>query len=294
MPGGFHKMKIKIVTDSTCDLSHAFTAQNDIAVIPMRIFFGEQEFVDGVNISSPQFYQRLKTAKQVPMTRQPSPGDFIEVYQRYLKNYDYILSIHLSSNLTTSVQSALAARSFFIKNKNLMNKIKIFDTRTTSLGLGFIVWEVLDAMSQKSKMPVIEKLIESLSKRTQMYFVVPSLEYLYRGGRIGLAEHLMGSLGKKKPILSLSGEKGIVESAGTVGRIEEGIDYLVDAVKKNIKQSQTKRVGIIHTQNSAQAAILQNRLAEVLNPEIQFIVHEASPVLAAHTGPGGIGVVFLR
>jgi DegV family protein with EDD domain len=287
-------MKIKIVTDSTCDLSHTFTAQNDIAVIPMRIFFGEQEFIDGVNISSPQFYQRLKTAKQVPMTRQPSPGDFIEVYQRYLKNYDFIFSIHLSSNLTTSVQSALAARSFFIKNKNLMNKIKIFDTRTTSLGLGFIVWEVLEALSQKTKIAAIEKLIANLSNRMQMYFVVPNLEYLYRGGRIGLAEHLMGSLGKRKPILLLNGEKGIVESAGTVGRLEEGIDYLVDVVKKNLKQAQAKRIGIIHTQNSTQAAVLQNRLAEILNPEIQFIVHEASPVLAAHTGPGGIGVVFLR
>jgi len=285
-------MKIKIVTDSTCDLSHTFTAQNDIAVIPMRIFFGEQEFIDGINISGPQFYQRLKTARQVPMTRQPSPGDFIEVYQRYLKNYDYIFSIHLSSNLTTSVQSALAARSFFIKNKNAMNKIRIFDTRTTSLGLGFIVWEVLDALAQKPKLPALEKLIESLSSRMQMYFVVPNLEYLYRGGRIGLAEHLMGSLGKRKPILSLQGEKGIVESAGTVSRMEEGIDFLVDKVKKNFKPSQAKRIGIIHTQNLSQATLLQTRLAEFINPEVQFIVHEASPVLAAHTGPGGIGVVF--
>lgn len=285
-------MKIKIVTDSTCDLSHTFTAQNDIAVVPMRIFFGEQEFVDGINISSPQFYQRLKTAKQVPMTRQPSPGDFIEMYQRYLKTYDYIFSIHLSSNLTTSVQSAMAARSFFIKNKAMMNKIKIFDTRTTSLGLGFIVWEVMEALAQKPKLPALEKLIESLSYKMQMYFVVPSLEYLYRGGRIGLAEHLMGSLGKRKPILALKGEKGIVESAGTIGRIEEGIDFLVETVKKNFKTSQSKRIGIIHTQNPAQAAVLQNRLMEFINPEIQFIVHEASPVLAAHSGPGGIGVVF--
>jgi fatty acid-binding protein DegV len=102
----------------------------------------------------------------------------------------------------------------------------------------------------------------------------------------------MGSLGRRKPILSLKGDKGIVESAGTVGRMEEGIDFLADRVKKNFKAGQAKRIGIIHTQNPAQATILQSRLSQFLSPELQFIVHEASPVLAAHTGPGGLGVVF--
>jgi len=110
------------VTDSTCDLTHEYTASHDIEVVPMRVFFGEKEYLDGQELSPQQFYQLLESSDLHPTTRQPSPGDFVARYSKFLKEkYKVILSIHLSSDLTTSVQSAMAARTM-IKGKELEKK----------------------------------------------------------------------------------------------------------------------------------------------------------------------------
>ncbi|MBN3526084.1 DegV family protein [Paenibacillus apiarius] len=195
---------IRIVTDSTADIPHEVRARYGIDMVPLKVHFGNEMYKDAVTINAEEFYEKLAKAKQLPTTSQPSPVEFMDVFKRLNDEQPdtQIISIHLSAALSGTYQSAVLA-------KNMMEEaadITIVDSKSASYGFGLIVVEAARMAQAGHSKEEILAMIERYQQERKLYFLVDTLEYLQKGGRIGKAAALFGTLLNIKPILSVDSE----------------------------------------------------------------------------------------
>lgn len=274
--------KIRIVTDSTADIPAELCESMGIEVVPLKVHFGEETYFDGVTIQAEQFYEKLTQASQLPTTSQPSPTDFIEVYKRLFSEPDTeIISIHLSSALSGTYQSAVLAKSILEDT----NKLHIVDSKSASFGIGVLVLAAAKAANAGKSSKEILELVQRLRKDLGLYFIVDTLEYLQKGGRIGKASAVLGSLLNIKPILTLDDE-GVVTSVDKVRGQKKAISRVIEKLKSNVPQGKFM-LGIAHSNNFQSAQLLGEMLREEF--QIEDIVYTSvGPVIGTHVGPGTV------
>lgn len=280
--------KVAIVTDSTANLSEDSIASNGITSIPLQLIWGEDTYRDGLDITPLEFYTRLKSAKVMPSSSQPSPAAFHSVYTDLLDQGFDILSIHISAKLSGTLDSAIQA-----KNMIGSDRIALVDSKSTSMAQGFLVLLAARAAKDGASFAECRQLVEKAVDRTGVYFVVSTLEFLRRGGRIGGAAAFLGTALNLKPILMLHG--GRVEPKEKVRTMSKALDRVADILVEKVGDQKPLHLSVLHANAPIEAEQLLKKAQDRLPNDIiqESVVTPVSPVIGTHTGPGTVGFAYL-
>lgn len=276
--------RIAIVTDSTADLPPQRAQELGITIIPLTINFGLEQYRDGVDITSEDFYPLLAASPTLPTSSQPSPAAFKAVYEKLLAEYDSIISIHISSGLSGTINAALTAKEM------VAGEIHVVDSKSVSLGIGLIVLEAREMVEQGLAANEIVAQLDRVCQNTEVLFTLDTLEYLHKGGRIGKVAAVMGSLLNIKPIVRVV--DGIYIPAGKARRQEQALQEIVNQFENLARGRKIKRLVVAHGAAEPAAARLANKLYQVLNQEPEMLM-AVGPVIGVHTGPGTVGAAML-
>lgn len=278
--------RIALVTDSTCDLPGELLQQYGVQVVPLNVTFGTENFLDGVTLSPEQFFQMLTTSPHHPSTSQPSPGDFAAVYERLTQEFDQILSVHLSAGLSGTYQSALMARDLFPQAD-----ITVLDTRSASIGLGWIVLLCARAIAAGQPLAEVVEIGQQAAAQQHILLTVESLEWLQKNGRIGKASALLGSLLNVRPLLHV--DEGVVAAYDKVrGKVEKVMSRMVEAMEDFVSAEKPVYLGVVHAERPELAERLAQLVAERYQVKDQVIT-TVGAVIGVNTGPGTLGFVLV-
>lgn len=278
-------MAVRIVTDSTADLPLSFAHDLGISVVPLSVIFGDEVFREGIDISHDLFYDKLVHGKVAPTTSAPSVGDFLEVYEPLLKETDEIVSVHVSSKLSATYNNACQAAQILADRGA---RIEVVDSQVVSLGLTFVTLAAARAARQGGDMDRIKTAAERTIRRLRIYFMVDTLEFLRRGGRIGRGRAFLGAVLRVKPLLSLrDGEVHPEERVRTKAHAMERLFQIATS------HPRVAEVAIGYSTNPQDAHDFRQRLAQVL-PQVNILVTRVGPVIGAHAGPGVLGLGLLE
>lgn len=280
--------KIAIVTDSTAYIPKELESEYKLQIAPLQLIWGEEQFRDGVDIQPTQFYEKLQNAKIMPSTSQATPGAFKEIYKELLSQGYDIFSIHISSKLSGTIDSAQQAKAMLE-----VENIEIFDSKNAGMALGFQVLAVARAAAKGASIKDCIKIAQKARKNTGVLFAVSTLEFLHRGGRIGGGQAFLGTILDLKPILEI--RDGKIEAAGKVRTMNKAVDKVIDIMKSQVENKTPVRIAIQHA-NALQEA--RNLLDKVLLsfPEgdvVEAFIADVSPVIGTHTGPGVVGIAYM-
>lgn len=274
---------IRIVTDSTCDLTPDQANQIGVdAIAALYVRFGDDQYQDGVTIDREKFHHLVRTHPSFPTTSQPSVGDFAQIYERY--KGDEIISIHISRDLSGTLASAEAARDL------VGASVTIIDSRNVSAGLALLVIEACRLAKSGATAAEIKTQIESLIPRTRLIFAVETLENLRRGGRIGGAQAFLGSMLQFKPIITI--KDGRVEPLERVRTMPKAIARLKELAAQDLNAQSHRRVCFMHVAAPSAAENLNNALTSEVKLDETMVI-EAGPVIATHAGSGAVGIAYI-
>jgi DegV family protein with EDD domain len=273
---------VRIVTDSTADLTKEQQQAAGITMVPLNVHFGDQVFRDHVDLTADEFFRRLKASVQLPRTSQPSVGVFEEAYRTLRENGDEVVSVHISSKVSGTYNSALMAAKAVDEQA-----IEVVDSLSTSMALGFMALEGARLARAGRDRATIAERLRALVPNAHVICVVDTLTYLERGGRIGKARALLGSLLNVKPILQL--KDGEVVPIGRARGRPQALNKLVELLERDGHVSQ---LAIMHGAAQADAEQLRERVAANY-PGLDILLTEIGAVLGTHTGPGVIGFTYL-
>lgn len=277
--------KVGIVCDSTCDMGPQWLAENDVVMVPLKVLFGEETFLDWVDFTPPTFFEKLATAPVLPKTSQPSPADFAAVYERLAaQGCDEIVSIHLTAALSGTFESATMAAS------GCRIPVRVIDTLTVSAGEALAILAALDARAAGGDGAAIEAAARHVVETSSILFALDTLEYLVKGGRAGKAKGLAASLLNIKPVLTFNDE-GTIEPFKNVKGTKKAISEIAAAVAEASKNGVVK-VAYLHS--------MAPELADQLHEEIDRlggttdVIHTTSvgAVIGTYAGPGAVGAAF--
>lgn len=271
--------RVAVVTDSTSDLPRALREKLGIAVVPLTVFLDGQGYLDGVEIQPDDFYRRLPGLAQLPTTSQPSPGAFAEVYRELLKDHEEVVSIHISARLSGTHAAAVQGAALVDGGR-----VRVFDSQLASMPLGLLVLAAARlAASGEGAEAVTDRLLE-LRSQVRVFFVVATLENLRRGGRIGRASALVGSVLQVKPVLTIQGgEVTPLERVRTFDRALARVIQLASEVDSG--------GGLCAIVGHAAAEESAARIsAELQSRSESLLIQPLGPVVGAHAGPGTVGI----
>ena len=272
---------IAIMTDSTCDIPLDLLEEHHISVVPLYVVWGDEELLDGKDIDNAGFYARLPRDPVHPKTSQPTPADFVHAIEKL--DADEVVVIALSAALSGTCDSALQAR------ENLDVPVHVFDSRSLSMGLG---WQVLAAARERERGVSFEDILMAAGQvrdRLSVLLTVDTLEYLHRGGRIGGAAKLLGSVVQIKPVLEVDHDTGVLEVAGKVRTRRRALQEIVDETFRRLDGSEPMRVGVLHGAAPEDARFLVEKVRERSDPR-ELVTTQITPVLGVHGGPGVVGI----
>ena len=274
---------VVIVADSTLDVPASVAVDLGIQIVPLNVQFGAETFLDQVEISSDEFLHRLTTSPELPKSSQPSPARFEEAFRAATEAGHDVLCITLSVELSGTNNSArLAAGSFEAE------RIHVVDSRSVSIGGGFIAIAAARAARDGATLGEVVALAESMPARTFLYAALDTLEYLHRGGRIGRATALVGSLLSIKPIVQVrDGEVTPVERVRTWRKAMDRLETIA------AEHAPAEFLGVMHVGNLADGQRLAERIAPVL-PSSDVLLGQLGPVVATYGGPGLVGFVVVE
>jgi len=273
---------VAVVVDSTADIPQSMREELGISVVPLSILFGNDSYLDGVEMSSDAFYQRLVSSNVHPSTSQPSPGLFAETYERLAQDHDGIISVHLSGKLSGTVRSAEQAKEM-VPNV----PIRVIDTGSVSLGSGFLGIEAARLAREGKSLDEIAATVEAMVPKIRLWAVLDTLKYLERGGRIGRTRAFLGTLLNVKPMIQIQGE---VLPAEQVRTHKKAIARMVELAKA---EAPYEHLAVLHSQAAPLAEEFANQLAS-LHPRDKIIVSQLTGVIGVHSGPGLIGVTGVK
>jgi len=278
-------MSIAVVTDSTSDLPADIAKQHGITIVPLNVHIEDETYLDGVTISADEMYLRLPDQKTIPTTSAPSVGSFIEAYEKLSESHDAIISIHLSSKLSLTHNSAVQAAAD-LNEKGA--KIEVVDTEQASMALGWIAVQAAEKIAAGGSLEEAVGLAKSASIRASFIGMVDTLEYLVRGGRIGKAQGIVGSLLRIRPILTLT--EGVAHPAGRARNRSKGIARLKEMVAE---AAPLDKLAILYTTDKDVAETIADAVAEH-SPEARPVVAQLGPVVGNYLGPGTLGLGLIR
>jgi DegV family protein with EDD domain len=276
--------KIAVVTDSTAYIPQEALGGLNIPVIPLWLLWGDERFRDGVDIDPPTFYNRLREATMFPTTSQPSAGEFAEFFRQAGIGAAAVVGVFISSKLSGTVPNALAAQEQLPELT-----IRVVDSLSTTMGLGFCVLAAARAAAAGKSLDEVVAAAEEVRDRVHVLFAVDTLEYLYRGGRIGGAKRLLGTALSIKPLLHL--EDGCVEPLAQVRTKRKAIAQMLQVAEERLGGKQMAGVAIldVDSPDEGDAVAEQTRERFGVSPVYRTAV---SPVIGTHAGPGTVGIAF--
>ncbi|MGH2760277.1 MAG: DegV family protein [Actinomycetota bacterium] len=276
-------MPVRIVTDTAADLPPSVATSRGIEVVPLTVRFGDESYLSGVELSAEDFWSKLESSHVAPATAAPSAGDFQKAYEKLLSDgADGIVSIHLSSKLSATFQSAAVAA------KELPSApVEVFDSLGVSAGLGLLALRAADRAQAGASATDIVAELEALRPRVRLYGVIDTLEYLRLGGRIGGAQALLGTMLKMKPVIGL--QDGVVDPVGRVRTRAKALEHLVGLVRAD--EGNIQRLVVMHGAAPDVDAFLAllDGVVQVDPPDVWTL----GPIVGAHAGPGVIGVSYI-
>ena len=269
-------MTLRILTDSTADLPPEFVERLHIAVVPLVVLFGDEQLLDGVDITSERFFKRLVREQTLPTTSQPSPASFRAAYEQLVaEGATEILSIHVSGKLSKTIESARRAAEGVTGAR-----IEHIDSQTTSLALGLGVIDAAELANAGKGIDEVKAAIEDQFRRTYTFIMVDTLEYLRRGGRIGRAQELIGSLLQFKPLLAIA--DGEVVPVGRARTKQKAFEELLRRAGALRPFSQAM---VVHATTPDDLDYVVQRL-HGMEPEMSITVGRITPVVGVNAGPG--------
>jgi DegV family protein with EDD domain len=279
---------IHVVTDSTASVPPSLVEECGIHVVPQIVNFGGETFRAGVDLSIDEFYRRLVAASDLPTTSQPSAGDFVERFSRLTADGSSVLALVVSNELSGTYLSAQGARGMLPDAD-----IHVIDTRSVSAPLGFMVVEAARMAQAGADMEAIKARVAQMGSAFHIYFLVDTLEYLRRGGRIGGASALLGTALRMKPILSI--QNGRVEPFERVRTKAKATARLMDLVRLGVDPHRDGKIylGMVHGNAYDQASALHAELVQEFQPAETMLV-DLTPAIATHSGPGVLAVAFYQ
>ncbi|HSB01378.1 MAG TPA: DegV family protein [Anaerolineales bacterium] len=279
--------KVAVVTDSTAYLPKEILKQYHISVTPLSVLWGEQDLLDGVDILPGDFYTRLAESKVMPTTSQVTPAAMHKMFQSLLEQGYDVLGIFLSSKISGTIDSALQACDMI---PGSAGKIKVVDSLWTTMALGLPVLTTARAAQAGESLAECEKVAKNACAHSGVLFVVETLEFMRRGGRIGGAQAFLGTALNIKPVLEM--RDGRIEPVEKIRTKQKAIKCAVDIIVERIKGKAPIRLAATHANCEADATSLLNAASTQLNP-IETFCCPLSPVIGTHTGPGTLALNYM-
>ncbi len=275
-----------IVLDSTSDFPEARGRFPNMRVVPLYVRFGEESFRDQLEIGSHDFYEKLRTAPALPTTSQPTPQDFLSAFEE-LAAYERVYGLHLSAKLSGTFQSAsLAAEQLG------GDRVRLVDTETASLAVGLLALAIQRRLARGTTDEEVDELISRFKRENGVVFTVSTLEYLQKGGRIGRAQALAGTLLNVKPILSVA--DGVIVPIGKVRGRQRALEEFARAFTAATEDGPGLRIAIAHADAPEWIDVLTD-LVRRLRPQAEVeLVENLGAVVGTHAGPGAVGFFWFQ
>ena len=277
-------MVVKVVTDSTSDLSPQIVNELGISVVPLNVHFGEVTYRDGIDLSAEEFFQKLVSSPILPTTTQPSVGAFLEIYNALAEETNEIVSIHISAKLSGTYNSALVAKNSLEKDC----RIEVMDSLQATMATGLIVIAAARAAKAGANLDEVLAVARKAISQMRIRALLDTLEYLQKGGRIGKAQAFLGTILNVKPLIKL--EDGEVHPVERVRSRARAIQHLCDFVQSFPHISD---MAIMHSATPEEAEALADRLDPVF-PKNRVHIASFGPVMGTYTGPGALGIALLE
>ncbi len=277
---------VRIVTDTVASLLPEYQAAHPLPVVAQVVNFGEESFLEGVNLTFDEFIRRLKSSRQLPKTAAPPPGEFIRVYQQLLdEGAETILSIHPSTDVSGTVRSALTAKETTFPNAD----IRVLDTRCVGANLAAMVMDAAQWAEEGVGADEIMTRLLAMIPRSRLYMLVATLEYLQKGGRIGGASALLGSALQIKPILQF--KSGRVEVLEKIRTFNHGLERLQQLIVDQCPRTPDAHLVVMHADDLPRAQNLAQSLQAALGVDC-IPIYTMSASITTHAGPGIVGAGF--
>lgn len=271
---------IKIVADSTCNLSSELIAKHGIRIAPIAIQFGQETYEEGVDIDRDLFYSKIERMGIVPTSSQPSPAWFARYYEEL--QGDSVLVITVTRKHSGTFESAIMAKSMVPGTE-----VEVFDSASISLGTGWMVLEAARMAEGGAGLPAILRRLETIRSQARLYLTPLTLKYLQMSGRVGRLQGAIASMLKVKPIIYL--EDGVLEAGENVRTRSKALQRLLELIEAHLGRTQPINLAVIHARAEEDARWLADKAGEILNVQ-DLLMDDLVASLAVHGGPGVIGI----
>jgi len=271
-------MNVKVVTDSTSDVPAEVVRELGITVVPALVQFGDRVYRDGVDLSTEEFYRKLQINSVLPRTSAPSPGTFREIYSQLAQEAEAIVSIHVSAKMSVTCDAAR------VGSTDLKCPISIIDSQTASMACGLLVILAARAAREGASFSDIDALVRAAVPLTVTFGVFGTLEYLYKGGRIGRAQAFLGSMLKLNPILAI--RAGEIVPIARIRTRPKAIERLCEILRDT---GVPQEMSVMSTTEPEEAEALAQRLSALFPPERMYRA-SIGPSMGTYVGPGAVGV----
>ncbi|HOW22676.1 MAG TPA: DegV family protein [Sedimentibacter sp.] len=279
-------MGIRIVVDSTSDLTDEIIEKYNIKMVPLTVNFENESFLDKVELSTKEFFDKLEAAEKLPTTTLVSPGTFVEVFSEILLEGDQVLGMFIASELSGTYDSARMA-----KNMIGSEDIHIVDTKSVCLGSFALVLEAIRLVEEKKPIEEIVNELEALKEKTVVVAALDTLKYLEKGGRLSKGQAVIGSLLNIKPIIAV--KDGKISVIDKIRGRNKTIKWFDEWIEKNNFDLSDKTVLLFHGRAYEQLKVLRNTIEEKYNIK-NIIEQEIGAVIGTHAGPGVLGIGFIN
>ncbi|CEG29075.1 DegV family protein [Bacillus sp. B-jedd] len=278
-------MKTAVVTDSTAYIPRELREKLNIHMIPLNVIFGEEAYQEEVEITASEFYEEVKT-KDLPTTSQPPIGQYVELYEKLAKDFDEIVSIHLSSGISGTFQGAVTAGT-------MVEGVKLFpfDSEISCMVQGFYVLEAAEMALNGEGGEAINRRLEEMKQSVRAYFMVDDLAHLQRGGRLSSAQALIGGLLQVKPLLHFVDKK--IVPFEKIRTRKRAMNRIVELLSEAASTGGDYRAVIIHANREAEAIEWKQELEAEL-PNVEFMISYFGPVIGTHLGEGAMGLGWYK
>lgn len=280
--------KIKIITDSTCDLEPQTVKEIDVEVIPLNVIFGEQIFKDGIEMNQTILYRMVDETKKLPKTSAVAPGQFIEVFKKYIDDGYQVLYTGIGSGFSGTFQSASIATAEFPKDK-----VRLVDSQNLSTGTGLLVLKATKLVKEGKSLEEIVATLEVLVPKVRAQFMVLNLEFLYKGGRCSAAKYYFGTLLRAHPIIAVrNGKMDVFDTPK--GKQIKALNRQLDMFKEDLQEGIDEDWVLITSSDAEEAEKYYiEELSKLIKPE-SIMVSKAGAVISSHCGRGTIGILYIK
>lgn len=277
-------MKIAVVTDSSAYIPDEALSGLDVAVIPLWLIWDNENMRDGIDIQPTEFYRRLKTADTLPTTAQPTVKEFKDLFSELAKRVDAVVAVLASSKISGTVASAEGAM------RELPDiPIRVIDSLSSSMGMGLVTLAAAKAAAEGKSLDEVVRTAESMRDKAQLLFVVDTLEFLHKGGRISGGKRLLGTALQIKPLLQF--KEGLIQPLAQARTKRKAIEQLLTIVEERLAGGKMVEAAIVDIENPEDGEAVKKMVAKRFNPSSLFRAG-VSPVVGTHVGPGALGIAF--